>query len=227
MANSERSTAVGMGRCTPIQSSRSLHGISPVLGLLHHGSGPQFTSLLDHEFPSYLARYAALVARRYPWVHSYTPVNEPLTTARFSGLYGHWYPHGKDDSVFVRCLINQCRGIVLAMRAMREVNPAARLIQTEDLGFISSTPLLQYQADFENERRWLSLDLLRGAVNRTHPLWRYLLDSGASEAELARFEEEPCPPDILGFNYYLTSQRFLHEKIWVVSARITWRQWQA
>ena len=25
---------------------------------------------------------------RYPWIDAYTPVNEPLTTARFSGLYG-------------------------------------------------------------------------------------------------------------------------------------------
>ena len=28
-----------------------------------------------------------------PHITNYTPVNEPLTTARFSGLYGAWYPH--------------------------------------------------------------------------------------------------------------------------------------
>ena len=44
-----------------------------------------------------LADYAARVAERYPWIEVWTPVNEPLTTARFSGLYGHWYPHGRDD----------------------------------------------------------------------------------------------------------------------------------
>lgn len=70
-------------------------GIGPIVGLVHHGSGPRSTSLLDPEFPAQLAAFAAAVARRYPWVDAYTPVNEPLTTARFSGLYGHWYPTHK------------------------------------------------------------------------------------------------------------------------------------
>src|SRR5436190_2079433 len=55
-------------------------GIRPIVGLLHHGSGPRYTSLLDPNFPSQLARYARMVAERYPWVTDYTPVNEPLTT---------------------------------------------------------------------------------------------------------------------------------------------------
>jgi len=64
-------------------------GIRPIVGLLHHGSGPAYTSLIDPAFPEKLSRFAALIARRYPWVDAYTPINEPLTTARFSGLYGH------------------------------------------------------------------------------------------------------------------------------------------
>src|SRR5205823_1524664 len=77
-------------------------GIEPIVGLLHHGSGPRWTSLVDEAFPVGLAGYAREVARRYPWVEWYTPVNEPLTTARFSGLYGHWYPHGHDALTFLR-----------------------------------------------------------------------------------------------------------------------------
>ena len=64
------------------------HGLRPIVGLLHHGSGPRHTDLLDPEFPRKLARYAASVARRFPWIDAWTPVNEPLTTSRFSGLYG-------------------------------------------------------------------------------------------------------------------------------------------
>jgi dTDP-4-dehydrorhamnose reductase len=63
-------------------------GITPIVGFLHHGSGPRYTSLMDNEFPQKLAHYAALVAERYPWFEWYTPANEPLTTARFSCLYG-------------------------------------------------------------------------------------------------------------------------------------------
>src|SRR5918997_1466087 len=77
-------------------------GIRPIVGLVHHGSGPRHTSLVDPAFPEGLAEFARAVAERYPWVDAYTPVNEPLTTARFSGLYGHWYPHGHDALTFAR-----------------------------------------------------------------------------------------------------------------------------
>ena len=66
-------------------------------------------------------------------------MNEPLTTARFSGLYGHWHPHGRDDRTFVRALLTECKATVLSMAAIRRVNPHAQLVQTEDMGFTRST----------------------------------------------------------------------------------------
>lgn len=189
-------------------------GITPIVGLVHHGSGPRDTSLVDPEFPQKLAVFARAVAERYPWVTYYTPVNEPLTTARFSGMYGHWYPHGKDDLTFACALLGECQAIALAMKAIREVNPDAKLVQTEDLGKTYSTPKLIYQAELENERRWLSFDLLCGRINPTHPIWEYLGDCGISEAELtAACENCYCPPDIIGINHYLTSERFLDEHL--------------
>jgi len=188
-------------------------GIRPIVGLTHHGSGPRYTSLADPQFPEKLAHYARAVAERYPWVDAYTPVNEPLTTARFSGLYGHWYPHGVDDLSFLRVLLNECRAVALAMRAIREVNPAAQLVQTEDMGCTFSTSALAYQADFENERRWLSFDLLMGRVNHRHPLASYLCWAGLGEKELQPLLDAPCPPDIFGLNYYVTSERFLDERL--------------
>lgn len=188
-------------------------GIAPVAGLIHHGSGPHYTNLLDPALPDLLARHAERVACRYPWISMFTPVNEPLTTARFSGLYGHWYPHGKDMRTFLRTLINQCRAVVLCMRAIRRVTPDARLVQTEDLGKTFSTPLLQYQADHENERRWLSFDLLCGRIDRTHSWHQTFLDVGIDEKELSFFVEEPCTPDIIGINHYLTSERFLDHRL--------------
>lgn len=188
-------------------------GIRPIVGLVHHGSGPRYTSLVDPAFPEKLAAFARMVAQRYPWIDSYTPVNEPLTTARFSGLYGHWYPHGRDDLTFARALLNQCRAIALSMQAIREVNPNAQLVQTDDLGQIFSTPLLAYQAELENERRWLSFDLLCGRLNPDRPTWDYLRWAGITEAELNWFLDNPCPPDIMGINHYLTSDRFLDERL--------------
>jgi dTDP-4-dehydrorhamnose reductase len=188
-------------------------GLQPIAGLLHHGSGPRYTSLLDPAFPRKFAAYAGRVARRYPWLERFTPVNEPLTTARFSALYGHWYPHARDDRSFARALFNQVWGTVLAMRAIRAVNPAAELIQTEDLGHVRSTPDLAYQAEFENERRFLSLELLMGRVTPDHPLFDYLIEAGITERELEQLVERPCPPDVVGFNYYVTGERFLDSRV--------------
>jgi dTDP-4-dehydrorhamnose reductase len=195
-------------------------GIEPIVGLLHHGSGPRHTSLVDPRFADKLADYAARVARRYPWVDHYTPVNEPLTTALFSGLYGVWYPHQRSDRAFTTALLAQCRGVVLAMRAIRATNPHATLVQTDDLGATYSTPLLRDQARFNNERRWLTWDLLCGTVDRHHPLWNWLIAcGGATEAELMWFAEHPCPPDVVGVNHYVTSERYITEDLHAYDAR--------
>ncbi|MEO7716724.1 MAG: family 1 glycosylhydrolase [Capsulimonas sp.] len=197
---------------TRMERLRTL-GIRPIVGLVHHGAGPRDTSLLDPEFPEKLAVYARAVAERYPWANAYTPVNEPLTTARFSCLYGLWHPHATDPLSFIRAVLIECRATVLAMRAIREINPTAQLVQTEDMGKIYSTPTLKYQADFENERRWLSFDLLCGELTPERPMWGYLTYLGISEAELQWFVNNPCPPDILGINHYVTSERFLDERL--------------
>jgi dTDP-4-dehydrorhamnose reductase len=187
-------------------------GIRPIIGLCHHGSGPRWTGLLDPEFPHHLARYARAVSERYPWVDAFTPINEPLTTARFAALYGHWHPHARDEQQMVRALVHQCRAVQLAMREIRQVNPNAQLVQTEDLGRVWSTPPLRYQADYENERRWLSLDFLCGRVGKEHPLWQHLWWLGLTWEELGPLLEQPCPPDIIGGNYYVTSERFLDHR---------------
>lgn len=187
--------------------------IEVIAGLVHHGSGPAFTHLLDEEFPFLLAAYAEKVIRQFPHLTYFTPVNEPLTTARFSGLYGLWYPHKTDDTSFLKMLLNELKGVVLSMQAIRKINPEARLVQTEDLGKTYSTRSLQYQADFENERRWLTFDLLCGKVTNEHPLWGFLLSRGITERELSFFQENVCVPAVFGFNHYLTSERFLDGRL--------------
>ena len=188
-------------------------GITPIVGLVHHGSGPRYTALDQPSFAPGLARYARMVAERYPWVTDYTPVNEPLTTARFSGLYGLWYPHGHDDAIFVRLLLNQLHATRLAMHAIREVTPGARLVQTEDLGQAHGTPALARQVEFENHRRWLTFDILAGKLTPSHPLWDYLRTHGITENELQLFVADPLPPDVLGINHYATSERYLDERL--------------
>jgi dTDP-4-dehydrorhamnose reductase len=87
-------------------------------------------------------------------------------------------------------------------------------VQTEDLGKVFATPRLSGQAEYENERRWLSFDLLCGRVDSRHPFHGRLLRAGIPEADLAAMAERPCPPDIFGINHYLTSERYLDHAWW-------------
>ncbi|TRW15095.1 sugar nucleotide-binding protein [Glacieibacterium frigidum] len=182
--------------------------VRPIVGLIHHGSGPPHTSLLDADFATGLAEHARIVAERFPWVRDWTPVNEPLTTARFSCLYGLWYPHAATEEACWAALLNQIDAVRLSMRAIRRVNPAARLVQTDDIGETQSTPELADQCDFENHRRWLSWDLLDGRVVPGHPLWQRIASHGL-EDRLRAIAADPCPADVIGINHYLCSNRFL------------------
>ena len=188
-------------------------GVQVIAGLVHHGSGPGYAGLLNDRFPDLLADYAGRVAKRYPWIDDWTPVNEPLTTARVSCLYGTWHPHLRDINAAFRATVIQCLGIVRAMKAIRKINPRARLVATEDVGKSFATEPLAYQAEHENERRWLSLDLLFGRVVPGHPFYRWLRNKSASEAELDELAEAEVVPDLIGFDHYLTSERFLDHRI--------------
>ncbi|MDB4915383.1 MAG: dTDP-4-dehydrorhamnose reductase [Gemmatimonadetes bacterium] len=188
-------------------------GVEPIVGLVHHGSGPFNTNLLHEGFAEGLAAFARKVCIRYPWITRFTPVNEPLTTARFSALYGLWYPHVRDDARFVRATLNQVRAVRLAMEAIRTITPGAKLLQTEDLGRTHATPALQYQADFENERRWLTFDLLTNRVAHGHAMHEYVQWLGISDSDIAHATGDGCPPDLLGINHYVTSERWIDERL--------------
>ena len=187
-------------------------GIRPIVGLVHHGSGPRYTNLLADDFATGLANHARRLAERHPWIDAWTPVNEPLTTARFSALYGHWYPHKRDEPSFWLALLNQIDGVRLSMAAVRRFNPHAQLIHADDLGRTFATAAMRDQAAFDNVRRWMGWDLLCGRVVPGHCLWMRLCGFGFEE-RLRAIADAPCPPDIIGVNHYLTSDRFLDHRV--------------
>jgi dTDP-4-dehydrorhamnose reductase len=212
----ERVAPIDPSICDWLWTDERLRGlrvrnISVIAGLVHHGSGPAYTNLLSDNFASGVARHAAATASRYPWIADWTPVNEPCTTARFSCLYSHWYPHARDERSFWLALLNQIDATRLAMREIRRVNANARLIQTDDLGRTYATWMVRDQAAFDNTRRWMSWDLLCGKVTRTHSFWNRISDFGLGD-RLRAIADDPCPPDIIGINHYLTSDRFLDHR---------------
>ena len=73
------SGAVGDGRARPARRARlgldderleriRELGMRPIAGLVHHGRGPRYTSLLDPSFPRPARRLRRAVAERYPWI---------------------------------------------------------------------------------------------------------------------------------------------------------------
>ncbi|QYC10666.1 hypothetical protein [Brevundimonas nasdae] len=171
-----------------------------------------WTNLLDPEFAKGLAEHAARTAERYSWVMDWTPVNEPLTTARFSALYGHWHPHRRDERDFWVALLNQIDATRLSMQAIRAVIPQARLIQTEDFGVTFGTEVWASQIRFENDRRLMTWDLLFGRVVEGHSLYDHLFRLSLGD-RLDEIANDPCRPDVIGLNHYVTSDRFLDHRL--------------
>ena len=152
-------------------------GVEPIVTLLHHGSGPVYTELLDPAFPELFARFAAAAAAALPGVRRWTPINEPLTTARFSTLYGLWYPNRSDDAAFGRAIVNQMLAVAAAMERIRAVEPAAELVITEDLQrFTAADAGVAPYVAFLRERAFLSIELAAGRVVPGHSLYAYLVE---------------------------------------------------
>jgi dTDP-4-dehydrorhamnose reductase len=187
-------------------------GVEPIVTLLHHGSGPAYTSLVDPAFPHLFAEYAAATARRFPWVKRWTPINEPLTTARFSTLYAAWYPNAFfDDAAFGRAIVHQALAIAYAAERIRGVIPDARFLLTEDLqSFTAADAGVEDYVAHKRERTFLSCELLQGRIVDGHPMHRYLVERCQVDAALLRrLERRPQPPDVMGWNYYPNSERWL------------------
>ena len=106
----------------------------------------------------------------------------------------------------------QCLAIKRSIEAIRKISPDAALITTEDIGKTFATEPLQYQADHENERRWLTFDLIAGRVVPGHPFYSWLRNKAASEEELAELATGAAAPTMIGFDHYVTSERYLDHR---------------
>lgn len=186
-------------------------GVEPIVTLLHHGSGPHYTDLLDPAFPLWFAEYAEATARQFPWVRRWTPINEPLTTARFSTLYGVWFPNMRDDRGFGRAMVNQTLAQQAAIRRIRSVVPGAEFVLTEDLQrYAAGDGAVGEYVAFLRERVFLSVELVAGRVGNDHPLASFLTDRcGVNALELAMMQRDAAVPDVVAFNHYPHSERYL------------------
>jgi beta-glucosidase/6-phospho-beta-glucosidase/beta-galactosidase len=188
-------------------------GLVPVMDLMHFGVPDWLgNSFQNPELPRYFAEYAAAFAARYPWVQYYTPVNEIFIAAKFSALNGWWNEQLQSDRAYVTAIKHLCQASLGAMGAILAVRPDALFIQSESSEYthvISDCAAAQAAADWENQVRFLALDLLYSHQVRGDVL-EYLFDNGITRPEYRTFMTHGLDVNcVLGSDYYVTNERIL------------------
>ena len=186
--------------------------INPIVDLCHFGVPDWVGNFQNPEWPALFAEYARAFAARFPWVRFYTPVNEIYICATFSAQWGLWNERLSSDRTFVTALQHLCRATLLAERAILQIRPDARFIQSESSEYFhSEEPGAQENADIFNEKRFLSLDLCYGK-DVSARMYQYLTDNGMSREDYAWLQQQGRalkPHCIMGNDYYITNERLV------------------
>lgn len=187
-------------------------GIVPIMDLCHFGLPDWLQNFQNPEVPQALADYARAFARRYPWVRLYTPANEMYVCAKLSALEGLWNEQCRDESAFVAAVRHLAKANVLMMQAIAAERPDAVFVNSESGEFYQPCcpdPEIRRIAAFENERRFLPLDLLYA-----HPVHEdmraYLHRHGMPDEEYAWFmQQDVRSRSILGVDYYEWNEKLI------------------
>ena len=185
-------------------------GLTPVLDLLHFGVPDWLGNFQNPELPVRFAEYAGRVAERYPWVRSYTPVNEMYVSARASAKDGVWNERLKTDKGFVTALKNLVAANILATKAIARHRPDLIIIQSESAEYVHHiSPHPSHAVKFSNKLRFLALDLLYRKVP-DGDVMLYLLDCGLTRKEFDWFMlNTGAGYQIMGNDYYGRNEQLL------------------
>ncbi|QNO37149.1 family 1 glycosylhydrolase [Protaetiibacter sp. SSC-01] len=183
-------------------------GLRPIVDLMHYGTPLWMPRQFDDaDYPQRVAEYSARVAERYAdTVSDYTPLNEPMIHALFSGEYAYWPPYLAGQRGLVRMVDQLARGFALAQLGMRDV-------LGERAAFVHVDAGMRYAGDLDaadqrelahrlRHQVWLVEDLVTGRVSDRHPLRALLAEHGVGDDALAWFADHAVQPDVYGINYY-------------------------
>jgi beta-glucosidase/6-phospho-beta-glucosidase/beta-galactosidase len=185
-------------------------GITPILDLMHFGLPDFIGNYQNPELPVHFAEYAGAVARRYPWVRYYTPVNEIYVTARLSGKEGLWNEQLKTDRGFVTAMKHVVAASIMGTQQIARHRPDAIIVQSESAEYTHELRAARSPVvELENKLRFLSLDLLYGH----HPdadVLNYLYDNGLTRREYDWFMAgEPPGYQVMGNDYYGRNEKII------------------
>ena len=186
--------------------------IEPIVDLCHFGVPDWIESFQNPDWPMSFAEYAQAFARRYPWVRFYTPVNEIFVAAKLSALHGFWNEQLHSEESFVTALTRMCRANLLAIERILGERHDALFVQSESAEYFhagSRDPAVVAMADFENQRRFLSFDLLY-----SHPVRGdvrvYLRRCGLSDDEYTWFMNHGLSRRIImGNDFYRRNEQLV------------------
>jgi len=182
--------------------------VRPIVDLLHYGTPLWLEREFAHpDYPQHVAEYATRVAERYAGhVSDYTPVNEPMIHALFSGEYAYWPPYLSGADGLVRMVERLARGFVLTQAGIRDVLGDSAVFVHVDAGFRYAgdvdAPEHREHARRLHAQTHLVEDLVTGRVDSSHELTGFLTAHGFTDDDLAWFATAQAHPDVMGVNYY-------------------------
>jgi beta-glucosidase/6-phospho-beta-glucosidase/beta-galactosidase len=187
--------------------------IEPIVDLLHFGVPDGLAGIGD---PRLVERYTAYVrafVERYPWVRWYTPVNEPMVTARFSASKGYWNERATDDRSFVAALSNVVECAIRGSNIVRDTRPDAIFLQSDACESFAPAdpddPASCALALARTEGGFLGYDLTYGR-QPSAAIRAWLIANGLPEARLDWFLEHGSDEGaIVGLDYYAGNERLV------------------
>ena len=189
------------------------HGPEPIVDLCHFGVPDWLGTFQNPDIGSALSDYAAAFVERYPWVQFYTPVNEMYVCARMSALDGVWNEQQSSDAAFVTAAFNLAAASTGMTDAILVRRPDAVFFNSESSEFYQPCcpdREIQEQAELENERRFLPLDLLYAHAISERML-EQLRTHGRAE-DYFRFKAREVPRrTILGVDYYEWNEKLIDQ----------------
>ncbi len=190
-------------------------GIVPIVDLCHFGVPDWLENFQNPELPERLADYAGAFTARYPWIRHYTPVNEMYVAARRSALEGAWNEQLRSETAFVTAIRHLAKASVLMMKAIARECPDATFINSESSEFYQpccpDAEILRI-ADFENQRRFIALDLVYG-VSLRPDIREYMFEHGMPAEEYGWFmEQSVAKRAILGVDYYRWNEKLINRQ---------------
>jgi beta-glucosidase/6-phospho-beta-glucosidase/beta-galactosidase len=189
--------------------------ITPIMDLCHFGVPDWLENFQNPEMPERFAEYATAFAKRYPWVKFYTPVNEMFVAAKMSALLGAWNEQLRSEDAYVTATRHLAKASVLAMQAIQRQRADAIFVNSESSEFYQACcpdAKIRRIADFENQRRFIALDLLYGVQVRAD-VYAYLLDHGMPRQEYEWFmNQDVGRRAVLGLDYYEWNEKLINSE---------------